>query len=88
METPSFTQAPSGEKANTLRDDPRASITVEMFRTTWKKKPIHLDGRGIRPTGNGKRKRCPYCGKNMSHGLPGNPLMRRMQPCQLKAGTE
>lgn len=45
------------------------------------------DGRGFRPTGNGTKTPCPHCGKSISHGLPGNPYTRRVQPCQVKAGA-
>ena len=54
----------------------------KMVRITWKNHPITLDGRGFRPPGQGRRKPCPHCGKNISHGLPGNPHFRKLQPCQ------
>lgn len=45
-------------------------------------KPYRLDRRGFKPTGNGTKGKCPHCGKAISHGLPGNPYARKLQPCQ------
>lgn len=45
---------------------------------------IHaIEKRGFRPIGDGRHAPCPLgCGRKISHGLPGNPWRRRVQPCE------